>query len=84
MADRKFKLLDINAAVYVYNSVNKKISKGVIKRVTLVFDEEHTDITYLVLIVDEKEPYCISMNEDFVWTDRDSIIDFATNLIKDL
>lgn len=36
------------------------------------------------IVIQCEQPYAISMNEDFVWVDTNEIMDFATNLIKDL
>lgn len=83
MGIKKLKLIDIDSEVYVYNNVEKQITKGIIKRTNISIQENTVDVMYTIVIPSE-QPYAINMNEDFVWVDKDEIIDFATNLIKDL
>ena len=83
MENNKFKVIDIDSEVYVYNNIEKQVTKGVIKRTNITIQENVVDIGYTIVIPSE-QPYAITMHEDFVWKNKDEIIDFATNLIKDL
>lgn len=77
------KHLKINDEVYVYNNIAKRVTKGIIKRINITMEHTVVDIMYTIVIPAE-QPYAINMNEDFVWVNKDEIMDFATNLIKDL
>lgn len=83
MGIKKLKIIDIDTEVYVYNNVEKRVTKGIIKRANINIQENVIDIGYTIVIPCE-QPYAINMNEDFVWENKDDILDFATNLIKDL
>ena len=83
MENKQCKVIDIDSEVYVYNNIEKRVTKGIIKRINITIQDNVTDVMYTIVIQCE-QPYAISMNEDFVWVDRDEIMDFATNLIKDL
>lgn len=83
MGNNKFKFIDIDSEVYVYNNIEKRVTKGIIKRINITIQDNVTDVMYTIVIQCE-QPYAINMNEDFVWIDKDEIMDFATNLIKDL
>ena len=83
MGIKKLKVIDIDSEVYVYNNVEKQVTKGIIKRANITIQENIIDIMYTIVIPAE-QPYAINMNEDFVWENKDEILDFATNLIKDL
>ena len=83
MGNNKFKIIDIDSEVYVYNNIEQRVTKGIIKRTNITIQENVVDIGYTIVIPCE-QPYAINMNEDFVWKNKDEILDFATNLIKDL
>ena len=83
MGNDKLKVINIDSEVYVYNNIEKRVTKGIVKRANITIQEDVVDIGYTIIIPCE-QPYAINMNEDFVWIDKDKIIDFATNLIKDL
>lgn len=83
MEIKKRKVIDIDSEVYVYNNIEKRVTKGIIKRINITMQDNVTDVMYTIVIPAE-QPYAINMNEDFVWVNKDEIMDFATNLIKDL
>lgn len=81
MENNKLKIIDIDSEVYVYNNIEKRVTKGIIKRINITIQDNVTDVMYTIVIQCE-QPYAINMNEDFVWVDKNEIMDFATKLIE--
>ena len=75
--------INVGDTVLVFDPMSKIVQNGIVKQLNINIIEDDIQVAF-VIIIDAPQPYAITMNDSFVWKDKEELLDFATNLIKDL